>query len=704
MQIIQSIRDKGAAIVIVVIALSLIGFILMDAQQGGSRLFSSFSSVVGEINGQEIQLNDFNKKVEEAEDAQYQRSGQRPSGTQIYQVRDQVWNQMVAESILMSESEKLGITVTQGEVSYVLYSEDPSNPLMNEPSLKDSITGRLDPNKIKTALANIKKRKPEEKAQIQHQLIDPIELNKKVSKYSSLISASAYYPAWMQQEDDKETKNFANISFVNIPYTEVNDSQIKITDEDVKDYVSKNKSMFKQEAGRFISYLSFSQNPSATDSNEVRGLINNLKAAFVVDTNAKAFVANNQSAVEYKESYTPQNKLFFIIKDTIPKLSVGEVYGPYVENNNFTLAKLLGRKELPDSVQAKHILIKPGQNRDDSASKKLADSILSLVKSGANFDTLASKYSEDESNKNKGGDLGYFGYGTMVPEFNDFCFGNTAGTKDVVKTSFGYHVINIVATKGTNQSFKIAYMAKEIIASEETINKANLDATRASAMKDRASLEKLATKNGLSLIKNTTLIKQNDFSIGALQDARSIVRWAFEADKGDVSESFSLGDQFVVAVLDKIVDEGTQDVETAKPGCEAIIRNKKKAEIIKKKIGNSPTLEKAAAAYGKTIQNAGADSTLSFSSSVINNVGMEQKVIGAAFNKAYQTKASPVIEGTTGVFVMKVNSIQSKPADAPEKMTENAKQKLSTLRSQTGGWYEALRKQATIVDKRFDHF
>ena len=118
----------------------------------------------------------------------------------------------------------------------------------------------------------------------------------------------------------------------------------------------------------------------------------------------------------------------------------------------------------------------------------------------------------------------------------------------------------------------------------------------------------------------------------------------------------------------------------------------------------NPTLESAAAAYGKTIQNAGADSTLSFSSTVIPNVGMEQKVIGAAFNKSYQAKVSPAIEGTTGVFVMKVNSVQSKPADAPERQAENAKQKLSTIRSQTGGWYEALKKQATIVDKRFDHF
>lgn len=361
---------------------------------------------------------------------------------------------------------------------------------------------------------------------------------------------------------------------------------------------------------------------------------------------------------------------------------------------------------MPDSVKARHILVKTGQGAtmDDSAAKKLADSILTAVKSGSNFDSLAAKFSQDESNKTKGGDLGYFTYGTMVPEFNDFCFGKSPGSKEVVKTSFGYHVVEIMGAKNPSPAYKVAYLAKEIMASEETINKASLDATRASSMKDRKSLEKLAEKSGLSLTKNNNLVKENEYSVGVLQDARSLVRWAFGASVGEISESFSMGDQFVVAVLDKVVEEGTQDVETAKPGCENIIRNKKKAEMISKKLGNNPSLEKASSAYNKTIQNAGADSTLSFSNTIINNIGMEQKVLGAAFHKEYKTKTSPLIEGTTGVFILKINSIQQKPSETPEVLAQNAQQKLSSLRSQTSGWYESLKKQAKIVDKRFDHF
>ena len=163
MQIIQGIREKGAAIVIVVIALSLIGFILMDAKQGGSRLFASTSNDVGKVNRESIELADFNKRVKESEDMQAQRSGQAPTGAQTYQTRDQMWNQIVAEKIFFSEAKKVGIEFTAKELSYILLSNDPANPFLQEQSLKDSITGKLDIKKAQTALNNIKKLKGEQR-------------------------------------------------------------------------------------------------------------------------------------------------------------------------------------------------------------------------------------------------------------------------------------------------------------------------------------------------------------------------------------------------------------------------------------------------------------------------------------------------------------------------------------------------------------
>jgi peptidyl-prolyl cis-trans isomerase D len=515
----------------------------------------------------------------------------------------------------------------------------------------------------------------------------------------------------MQEKETTDKQQFANISFTSVSYNEISDSTIKVTDEDVADYVSKNKQLFKQEAGRNISYITFSLLPGSEDSAAAQSQLAALKTSFTTDTNAVAFVARNLSSVEFTDEYLPKEKLNTSIADSLIKLSPGTVFGPYVDKQNYVLAKMIGTKQQPDSVQARHILIGTNDPRtgqpiaSDEVAKKLADSIYkAITAAGADFNEMAKRYSTDASNKEKGGDLGTFGYGAMVPEFNDFCFNKTTGTKGVVKTQFGYHIVDIVKQINFKPAYKIAFVAKEIIPSDATVNKASLAATKASAEKTKERLEKYTATNGLSLTSVPNLIKENDFSVGALQDARGLVRWAFEASVGDVSEPFSIGEQFIVATLDKVNKEGTQDATTARSGCEATIRNKKKAEIIIKKLGDQPTFEKVASIYKKPIQTAGQDSTLTFTAQIVNGVGVEPKLIGASFNKEYQNKVSPVIEGTTGVFLVKVNSIQSKAAETPDMIAQNAATRKAAIKNQTGGWFEGLKKQANIKDNRSKHF
>ena len=705
MQIIQSIRDKGAAITVSVIVLCLIGFVLMDAKQGNSRMFGSASTSLGKVNGEAILLSDFNKKMTQAESQEEQRSGQRPTGSKINQIRDQVWNQAVAEKIFYSEAEKLGISFTAKELSAILLSNDQVNPFLQEQGMIDPATGKLDINKAQEALRNIKKFKGEQKEAVNAQVIEPLKLTTTVAKYSGLINASAYYPAWMQEKEKAEVKNFANISYVAVTYSEISDSAVKVTDADINEYVKKNKELFKQEAGRKISYITFSQLASADDSMKIKQQVEGLKASFAADTNAKAFVARNTSVTDYNDNFLPKSKIQSSQVDTIVTYPLGTVVGPYVDGSTYVLAKVIGTKQLPDSVKARHILIPTNDPKTgapvnaDSTAKKLADSILNAIKGGADFAALAAKYSSDGS-KDKGGDLGTFGYGAMVPEFNDFTFNKTVGSKEVVRTQFGYHVIEIMNQTNFKPAYKIAFVAKDITPSDATINNASLQATKASAQKDAAALSKYASANGLKMIQGTTIIKENDFSIGGLQDARQLVRWAFEAKKGAISEPFNIDDQFVIAVVDKIEEEGQQDAVTARSGAEVIIRNQKKAAIILTKLGATPTLESAATAYQKQVIQAGADSALTLNAQIINGLGMEPKVLGASFNKDYLTKPSPAIEGTMGVYVLKVNSVSQKPADTPDVVAQQATSRLSAIRSQTNNWYEGLKKQATIKDTR----
>ena len=707
MQIIQTIREKGAPITIAAIALALIAFILMDAKQDKGV---SASESIGKVNGSSIDQNEFNKKLQNVESQEEQQTGQKPSNSRLAQMRDQVWNQIVAEKVFYAEAAKLGIEFTSKELDKVLKSDDPSNPLMQDRSMIDPATGKMDQAKLTQALTNIKKAKGEQWEMINAQIIEPQKLASVSTKYFALLNASAYYPAWMEEKDAKENKTFATISFVQIPYQTISDSTIKVTDDEIKKYVESHKGLFKQEAGRMISYVGFSQLPSAADSAKTKAQVESLKAEFANETNVKNFLARNASAIDFDTNYVPKSKIQSAYTDSIIRQPAGAVYGPYVENKSYVVAKMLGSKTVPDSAHAKHILIatvnaQTGQPvLEDSTAKKRADSVYNAINAGANFAMLAMQYSSDGS-KDKGGDLGTFAYGAMVPEFNKYCFEKPVGSRGVVRTQFGYHIIELLSQKGASPAYKIGFLAKEIYPSEETINNASNNAVALSAEKDAKKMQAYLDKNGLQKISVPTIIKENDASIGQMQDARQLVRWVFEAKKGDVSDPMPVGDQFVVATVDKIYEEGTQDVETARPLAENAIREEKKAEQIISALGANPTLESASAKYSKAIIMTGADSSITFKAQIIDSIGNEPKLIGAIFNKANLNKVAAPVAGKAGVFVFKVNSFGEKAADPNEDKVQMRLQQTVALRNQAvSNWFEGLRKKATIKDNRSKFF
>ena len=708
MQIIQNIREKGAPITIAAISLALIAFILMDAKQDkGGR---STSESIGKINDVNIEQSEFSKKVLILETQEERQSGQRPSGTRSAQIREQIWNQIVAERVFYAEAAKLGIEFTSKELDNILKSDDPSNPLMQDKSILNPETGKLDMAKVSEALTNIKKMKGEQWNMVNSQIIEPQKLTSTSTKYFALLNASAYYPTWMEEKDAKENNFFATISYVQIPYQTINDSAIKVTNADLETYIKKNKDLFKQEAGRMMSYIGFSQLASPADSARTKGVVEGLKNEFLGETNVKTFLARNTSSIDFDTNYIPKSKLQSPYIDSIIKLPIGLVYGPYVDNKNYVIARMLGSKMVPDSANAKHILIATvnaqtgEQLLADSVAKKRADSIYFAINSGANFALMALQYSSDGS-KEKGGDLGTFSYGTMVPEFNKFCFEKPAGSRGVVKTQFGYHIIEVMSQKGSSPAYKVGFMAKEIFASEETINLASNEAIKLSAEKDPKKLEAYLQAKGISKITVPTLIKENDAQVGQMQDARQLVRWLFEAQKDDISDPMPVGDQFVVAIVDKILKEGIQDIETARPLAENAIREEKKSEEIIAALGTSATLESSSKKYTKKILSVGQDSSITFKSQIINSIGNEPKLIGAIFNKENLNKVSAPISGKTGVYIIKVIGIAKKTANPNEDKGQLKTQQTAALRNRAAtNWFEGLRKKATIKDNRSKFF
>lgn len=691
MSVIQSIRDKGAWIVFGIIALALIAFILQDGVRRGGR--SSDNTTLGKVNGEKIERLAFEEKLT------LQEKMYGSQGAQREQLIGSLWNQEVERIVMQQEFEKLGLQVTSNELSEILFSEN--SPLRQE--FTDPKTGVFRVNDAKQAFAQIKKSKNAEQIKMINTVyIEPTVDQALRNKYQGILQQAAYIPKWLIEKQQADNNAIASISYAFAPYATISDSTVKVSDEEISAYVSKHSNQFKkEEETRSIVYVGFDAAPSQTDSLTVLNQVRSYKNDFAATTDAKGYVAKIGSDIAFYDSYFSKTKMQQSYKDSLTSLSVGSIYGPYLDGSSYIMAKMIGIKNWPDSVTARHILIgtvnpQSGQVlRADSTAQKLADSIATAIKGGADFNALCAKYSDDGSTKEKGGLYPYFAQGQMVLAFNDYVFDHPAGSKSVVKTEFGYHFIEVLGQKNFGPAYKIAYVAKPIIASNETISGASGAAAQfAASAKNRKAFDETAIKGSKQILVGND-IKANDVQIVGLGASRQLVRWIFEHSAGDVSEPFEIGDKDIVAIISAVNKAGTMSVAEARPLCENIVRSTKKAKILIDTKIKGNTLEAIAASAGTPVQHA---DSLSFAAPFIPNMGNEPKIIGAAFNKALQGKISEPIAGTSGVFAVRVDNNSAKPAamdEAAFKQTLIQSARMAAFRG-----VEALKKTASITDNR----
>ncbi len=702
MSIIQKIRDKAAVLLTTMIAISLIGFLVQDAFIGKSgNMFDGQATAAGTINGKKIDIVEFNNKVNLVEQ-NYRQQGMQTNEMMTQSIIENVWNSYIQEEIVKSEASKLGLAVTPKEMGAVLFSDDA--PQEFKQLFTDPKTGGFDINAAKTWFNNLKKStKQEDVANITAQLIDPIEINLLTQKYTSLFTQGAYVPKWMLEKMNADNASFASVSYVGVPYTAIPDSTVKVTDAEISEYVQKHKDEFKQEHVKSIAYVAFDANPTVADSQKVVNQLQGLKADFLAASDAKAFVTRNNTQLPFFDGFVLRSKLQMSAKDAIMAMPVGEVYGPYLDGGAFVLAKKIEKRTMPDSVKCRHILVgvvdpQTGQmRRTDSAAKKTIDSLFAVLKTGGDFATLALAYSDDQGSKANGGEYNFSSVDmNLDKDFANFIFNKPTGSREVVKTAFGYHIIEVLNQRNFEEAYKVAYLSKPIVPSEETDITASSAATQfAAKAKDIKSFDEAA--NQMKLIKNTAdNIKELDYTAGNLQ-SRSLVKWIFENETGKVSEPFDLKDQYVVAVIINEIQEGVQPAAVARVLVEPTLRNKKKAEQLAAKAGSEKNLEKLATILGGA---AGKIDTLRFSDPFVQNLGTESKVIGAAFNKKNLSNTSSAIDGQNGVYFIRVDQVGALPSAAVD--LNGQKKALEGQIKQYAGYstMESLKKSTKIVDKR----
>jgi peptidyl-prolyl cis-trans isomerase D len=714
MSLIQDIRDKYAKWAVVAIALSLIGFILMDAFTGRSNMFGNSSTTVGKINGKSIDYVDFEKKVKSQEDMARQQGQDRgPEARKEY--IDNVWNEEVSTKLVTDETDELGILVTVKEMDDYLFGSNPPQDLRQR--FVDSATGGYDALAAQQAIAQMKKTaRPEDRAQFD-QYITALMLNRKFEKYNSLLVNSIYIPKWLVEKQNSDNSLVAKVGYVAVPYTTIPDSSIKISDDEIKDYINKHKKLFEvKEETRSINYVVFNAAPSAKDTNDARTFLESKRVAFDTAGDYETFLRDNNSPMSFYDGFVSKSAMKQPNKDAILSAPVGTVYGPYVDpgqgGSYLVFSKILAVRNTPDTVKVRHILISTSQRdpqtgqltpvRDSADARKLTDSVRSLLAAGQSFDSLVVKFSEDPGSKDKGGVYEGVTSGQMTSEFNDYIFTNPVGKVGVVKTEFGFHILEVLSQKGSSQAYKIAYFSTPIVASQETDNVANTEATNfASESRSEKSFNdnfanKLQKKGYTKLVAAN--IHPNDFNIQSLGVSRELVKEIFEAKKGDVLQPQRVGEAYVVAVVTGVDEAGLQSVATARASVEPVLRNKKKAEQIRKKIGKVTTLEAAATAVGQPVQTA---DSLRFAGSN-SALGFEFRLTGASFNPDNKGKIVPeAIEGQAGVYVLRVDAVSAiaSPANVEEQRTMMRMQQRQSVNP-----IEGLKAAADIKDYRAKFF
>ena len=460
------------------------------------------------------------------------------------------------------------------------------------------------------------------------------------------------------------------LKYLFVPYGSISDSAVKVTDDQLQAYLDKNKGKYKVEDARSIEYITIPVVASKEDSAAVKSSMGELATQFASAPVDSLFVMQN-SEQPYNKALRSPADLPEELRKQLP-LTQGRIYGPYAENGTYSLYKVTGvgtGKE--PAARASHILIKPEGTTPEAkaAAKAKAQDLLNKIKGGADFAAMARQFGTDGT-KDQGGDLGWFGKGRMVPEFEKAIFGasSTGLLPNVVETSFGYHLIKITALP-TKQTYQVAEVKKSITPSDATREAAY---ARAQELKGEAtdleSFRSLTTKDKTLVKQEAKNLERGARSVNNLQNAREMVRWAFgfnqggdETKVGDVSEVYEMGDQYVIAALTDERTKGTATVASLRPELSALVRNEAKAKQIMDKLPKTGTLEEMAQKYGPTAQVGTAEGVVLGQGS-IPNVGFEPLAVGKAYALKPGQKSAP-IQGEQGVLV--VEPVSTTPAPPP---------------------------------------
>ncbi len=708
MAILNSIRKRGVFLIII-IALALFSFILADVIRNGGFSSEKSLTTVATINGESLTRDIFMKQVEITQ----RNLGENGTTAQAINL---VWDRELRNVLQQQQYDALGLAAQKEQLEESLRVGLASNPTFQDTD------GIYSTQKVQEYIATVKATNPT----AYQQWLD-YENNLKSgalqTTYYNMIKAGMKSTLTEGEQEYRYQNDKINMQYVYVPYTSIPDADVSVTDSEIEAYIRKNAADYEQTPQVDVQFVSFSEAPSDTDIADAETAITSLlKDREVYNSNIKAtevlkglentqdyqnFI-NDNSDVPFQDRYFFKSDIPQAIAEDLFATPLNGIYGPYTLGDNNNISKVIGITQMPDSVQSRHILIRyQGSFRASDAitrskedAKSMADSIARVLKRNKKkFEAIAKTLSDDKSNSDKGGDLGYVGPGKMTKDFNDFIFDNKTGTLGVVETEFGFHVVEVQEQKNKQKAMKFATISKEIEASEKTLNEVFANASRFELAAQKGDFSQIAKEQELA-VKPVNKIGALDATIPGVGNNRSIVNWAFgeDASVGDVKR-FNILDGYVVVQLTRRSPKGLMSIAEASALVMPKLRNALKAKQIIAGISSGDDLDAVASSQGVSVQNATA---ITLAAPTIPGAGAEPEVVGAAFAKA-AGETTRLIAGEKGVFKVRVTAVNNAPA--LENYASFAKQLNSAATPAVNTKvYQALKNAAEIEDNRANFF
>lgn len=713
------IRSKGI-LLIIIIGLGLFAFIAEEAFRSCNGIKGQNSQQIGEVLGEKIYVQDFQKLLEEYQDAmKLTMRTDNLSEDQLNQLKDQVWQQLVSERVMKEDCQKLGLTVTEDELQNVL--NDGTNQLLTQTPFVNQQTGRFDVSILKQFIDAYRKAEASNNSQQLDQMRPAynywlfVEKNLRTQllaqKYQSLLANCVLSNKVEAKMAFNEENEEAQIQLASIAYNTIKDADIKVTDEELKAKYEELKPAFRQQQEtRDVKMVDVQVKASATDRAQLQKDMAGYQKQLAAAADPTQVVSKSGSMIQYI-GLPVSGKAFQQYPDIASKIdSMAVGTTSVVENtkdNTYNIVRIISRTELPDSVEFRQIQV---GGKTLEAARASADSIQKALAAGGDFQAIAKRYGQDSTTTWFTGAM-YEQASTMSQDnraYIEALLNGAVGSTQNVELTQGNVVIQVLNRKAMKSKAVAAVIKKEIRFSDNTYSKAynRFSQFVTQSQASLADLQKHATKFGYT-VQDLNDFATSSHTVGNVGGSgiRDAIKWIFEAKEGQVSQLFEAGkenDHLLVLCMTKIHPQGYRpwdDAQVKEILKREVIRDKK-AEMIMAKLKGVNSI---AAAQAKGAKVSTVNQITFAAPAFIQATGAAEPALSGAVAATAQGKfCSAPVKGNAGVYVFQVVKKQMRPAKY------NEEQQIQMCRQRAmqymGNFMQDLVFGAGVVDNRYLFF